>query len=87
MTTIGVTAAAILASLLLALLDMSVYRESFGLAFYKQSLAYNSWQTYLIVIGAFIFALIQDWRSHKRSKGRQQSQRLRGEQRSDRNKR
>ncbi|OBZ11352.1 hypothetical protein A7975_20635 [Bacillus sp. FJAT-26390] len=85
MTTIGILAISILASLLFVVLDMGVYRESLGPAFYKQTLAYNSWQTYLMVIAAFIIALFRDWRSLKQSQGRKRLQRLRGERQSDRN--
>jgi hypothetical protein len=87
MTTIGVLAASILASLLIAVLDMGVYHESFGYAIYKQSLAYNRWQTYLMVIVAFIVALSRDLRSYKRFRGGKQSkktQRSSGEQHRDR---
>jgi hypothetical protein len=87
MTTIGILAVSILTSLLLVVLDMGVYRESFGLALHKQSLAYNSWQTYLMVLAVFMIALFRDWRSRKQSQGRKRSRQLSGEQRSDRYKR
>ena len=66
MTTMGVLAVAILASLLLALLDMNVYREAFGSALYRQTPAYIGWQTYFMVIAAFIVALFRDLRIQKR---------------------
>jgi hypothetical protein len=79
MTTIGVLAVSILASLLIALLDMDVYKENFGTALVKQSLNDNGWPTYFMIAAAFIMALFRDMRSLKRARIRKRSRLISGE--------
>ncbi|CAM4491109.1 hypothetical protein PAEN110709_23160 [Paenibacillus endophyticus] len=68
MTTAGVLTALLFASLLIALLDMSVYKESFGAALGKQSLNYNGFKTYLLLAAAIGLSLFRDWRSTRRAR-------------------
>jgi hypothetical protein len=86
MTTMGVLAVSILASLLIALLDMDVFRENFGAALGKQSLNDNGWRTYLLIAAAFIVALFRDLRGFKRARIRKRLRLASGE-RSAKNKR
>lgn len=79
MTTIGVLAVSILASLLIALLDMDVFKENFGAAFGKQSLNDNGWPTYLLIAAAFFMALFRDLRSLKRARIRKRARLISGE--------
>ncbi|MEV5029005.1 hypothetical protein [Paenibacillus sp. LPE1-1-1.1] len=79
MTTIGVLAVSILASLLIALLDMDIYKENFGTALGKQSLNDNGWPTYLMIAAAFIVALFRDLRGLKRARVRKRPRIASGE--------
>ncbi|MGO4548456.1 hypothetical protein AB4Z29_27070 [Paenibacillus sp. 2TAB23] len=86
MTTVGVLAALLLASLLIALLDMGVYKESFGAALGKQGLNYNGFQTYLLLAAALGLSLFRDWRSTRRARRHKRQRSARKETRGNRTK-
>lgn len=79
MTTIGVLAVSILASLLIALLDMDVFKGNFGAALSKQSLNDVGWPAYLMIAAAFIVALFRDLRGLKRARVRKRPRLASGE--------
>ncbi|MEW9702143.1 hypothetical protein [Paenibacillus sp. SI8] len=69
MTGIGLLSITILTFVLMALLDIKVYHESFGTAFFRLSYGFNdNWKAYLLLAGAFIIALISDLRRNSRKR-------------------
>lgn len=73
MTSIALLVTAILTSMLLALLDMLVFRESYMSALMRQSLSDNI-QSYIILSAALLLAVLQDVRSKRpKSKGQRET--------------
>ncbi|MFH5183966.1 hypothetical protein ACHHV8_15720 [Paenibacillus sp. TAB 01] len=66
MTSIGLLCVTLITLLLLAFLDMRVYHEVFGSALKRLGFGVNNnMENYLFVAGAFLAALIKDFRGRK----------------------
>ncbi|UJF33957.1 hypothetical protein [Paenibacillus hexagrammi] len=71
MTTLGILVVTVCSSLLLAVMDTFVYRESLGATLYRQSFGYyDNWKTYLLLAASLSAGLLADIQGSKQRENR-----------------